>query len=58
MNITESEAGILREHARNMRRNIIKMLTAAGSGHTAGSLDLADIFASLYFKLMHYNFSE
>lgn len=58
MNITESEAGILREHARNMRRNIIKMLTAAGSGHTAGSLDLADIFASLYFKLMHYNFSD
>lgn len=58
MNITESEADILREHARNMRRNIIKMLTAAGSGHTAGSLDLADIFASLYFKLMHYNFSD
>ena len=58
MNITESEADILREHARNMRRNIIKMLIAAGSGHTAGSLDLADIFASLYFKLMHYNFSD
>lgn len=42
-------------HAKNIRRNIIKMLTEAGSGHTAGSLDLADILASLYFGIMNYN---
>lgn len=42
-------------HAKNIRRNIIKMLTEAGSGHTAGSLDLADILASLYFGVMKYN---
>lgn len=42
-------------HARNIRCNIIKMLTEAGSGHTAGSLDLADILASLYFGVMKYN---
>lgn len=31
------------------------MLEAAGSGHTAGSLDLADIFACLYFGIMNYD---
>jgi len=45
----------IEQHARNMRRNIIRMLAEAGSGHTAGSLDLADIFAALYFGIMKYN---
>jgi transketolase len=38
-----------------MRRNIIRMLAAAGSGHTAGSLGLADVFAALYFDILKYN---
>jgi transketolase len=29
------------------------MLEAAGSGHTAGSMDLADIVAALYFNIMN-----
>ena len=35
--------------AKEIRREIIKMLAGAGSGHAAGSLDMADIFAALYF---------
>lgn len=35
--------------ALEMRRDIVKMLTKAGSGHTGGSLSAADIVASLYF---------
>ncbi|MEG1500947.1 MAG: transketolase, partial [Clostridiales bacterium] len=37
------------EAAKEIRRQIIKMLTAAGSGHPGGSLSLADIMAVLYF---------
>jgi transketolase len=45
----------LKEHAKNIRINIIKMLTKAGSGHTGGSLGMADIFTSLYFKVFNEN---
>ena len=42
------------EHKANIiREDIIEMLTLAGSGHTAGSLDLADIVAALYFNIMN-----
>lgn len=36
-----------------IRRDIIKMLAQAGSGHTGGSLSAADIVASLYFWAMN-----
>ena len=36
------------EMAKAIRREIIKMLTAAGSGHPGGSLSAADIMAVLY----------
>jgi len=45
----------IERHALNMRRNIVRMLVTAGSGHPAGSLGLADIFAALYFDVLHYN---
>lgn len=41
--------------AKNIRRNIILSLTAAGSGHIGGSLGLADVFAVLYFSVMKHN---
>lgn len=44
-----------KEKALNIRLSILKMLTKAGSGHTGGSMDLADIFAVLYFKHLNYN---
>ena len=39
----------LKEKAREIRVEIIKMLTEAESGHTAGPLGAADLFACLYF---------
>ena len=42
------------EHkAYQIRQDIIRMLVAAGSGHSAGPLDLAEIFATLYFNVMN-----
>ena len=45
----------LDEIANDIREDIIKMLEHAGSGHSAGPLGLADIFAALYFELMNYD---
>jgi transketolase len=41
--------------ANDIRKDIIKMLEHAGSGHSAGPLDLADIFTALYFDIMKHN---
>ncbi len=43
----------LRRKANHVREDVIRMLTEAGSGHTAGSLDLADIVTALYFNIMN-----
>ena len=42
----------LREMARQIRRDIIKMLMISKSGHSGGPLGLSDIFAALYFNIM------
>lgn len=39
------------EKARAIRRDIITMLEVAGSGHAAGALGLADVFAALFFQI-------
>ncbi len=43
----------LQEMARQIRRDIIKMLLISKSGHSGGPLGLADIFASLYFNILN-----
>lgn len=52
-----SDVDILRieERAAAIRRTIIEMLVAAGSGHTAGPLGMADIFAALYFNILNHD---
>lgn len=45
----------LRIIARNIRCDVIRALAAAGSGHTGGSLGLADVFTVLYFKIINHN---
>lgn len=39
--------------ATEIRKEVIKMITAAGSGHTAGSLGGADIFTAFYFSILN-----
>ncbi|MEK7103118.1 MAG: transketolase, partial [Patescibacteria group bacterium] len=45
----------LEETANEIRKDIIKMLEHAGSGHSAGPLGMADIFTALYFHVLHHN---
>jgi transketolase len=45
----------LEKKANEIRIDIIKMLEAAGSGHVAGPLDLADIFTALYFSILKHD---
>src|SRR5579884_654995 len=41
--------------ANEIREDIIRMLEHAGSGHSAGPLGLADIFAALYFDILKHD---
>src|SRR5687768_16987296 len=43
----------LDEIARQIRIDIIKALLAAGSGHSAGPLGMADVFTALYFSVLN-----
>jgi transketolase len=52
MLLTDTDVLLLEEKAEAIRETIVTMLTTAGSGHTAGPLGMADIFAALYFKLL------
>ena len=45
----------LKEVALSLRRDIIKMTCAAGSGHPGGSLSVADILVVLFFREMRIN---
>lgn len=39
----------------NIREEIIRTLTTAGSGHSAGPLGMSDVFAALYFNILNHN---
>jgi transketolase len=45
----------LQEQANLCRQGIIRALLAAGSGHSAGSLDMADIFTALYQHVLRHD---
>lgn len=44
----------LQKIAKDLRVDVVTMLTAAGSGHTASALGLAEIFSVLYFKILRH----
>jgi transketolase len=41
--------------ARTIRESVITMLLQAGSGHSAGSLGMTDVFAALYFEILKHD---
>lgn len=43
----------LKLKANEIRQSVIEALVEAGSGHSAGSLGLADIFTALYFEVLN-----
>jgi len=53
--ITDDEVVALEKKANEIRQTLIKMLTEAGSGHTAGPLGMADIFTALYFRVLEHD---
>ncbi len=53
--LTSKEVQALELKANQIRQSIIEMLVAAGSGHTAGPLGMADIFTLLYFKVLQHD---
>jgi transketolase len=52
MSMTVAE---LEQQANQIREDIIKMLVAAGSGHSAGPLGMADVFTALYFAVLKHD---
>lgn len=53
--LTETKKLELATTANQIRQSIIEMLLAAGSGHTAGPLGMADIFTVLYFHILRHD---
>lgn len=53
--LSDSEIIDLEKKAEKIRETIIEMLVAAGSGHTAGPLGMADIFTALYFHVLNHD---
>lgn len=45
----------LKKHAVSVREGIIRSLLAAGSGHSAGPLDMADVFTAFYFHILRHD---
>jgi len=45
----------LKRISKEIRKNILISLAEAGSGHTGGSLGLADIFTTLYFNILNHD---
>jgi transketolase len=48
----------LKLHANHVREGIIRSLLAAGSGHSAGPLDMADVFTVLYQEVLRHRPAE
>lgn len=53
--LTEKKLFELERRANLIRQDLLKMLEAAGSGHSAGPLGLADIMTALYFHVLWHD---
>ena len=55
MAISDKEVDAIEKQAYQIRRTVIEMVAEAKSGHTAGPLGMADIFAALYFHILKHD---
>ena len=55
MTLTDEVLAQLEKEAEAIRETIVQMLVAAGSGHTAGPLGMADMFAAFYFHILTHD---
>ena len=54
MYLSHQRIKALYEVANRLREDVIQMLVEAGSGHSAGPLGMADIFAAMYFYVLNH----
>ncbi|MEK7174193.1 MAG: transketolase [Patescibacteria group bacterium] len=52
--LTDAKLRELEMKANQIREDVIRMVSHAGSGHIAGPLGMADIFAALYFHILNH----
>lgn len=55
MSLTDEDVALIEAKAEAIRETILDMLVQAGSGHTAGPLGMADIFAAFYFHILKHD---
>ncbi|MDP2734670.1 MAG: transketolase [bacterium] len=55
MYLNDKETRLLEEQANKIRTKVIDILEDAGSGHSAGPLDMADVFTALYFHILKHD---
>jgi transketolase len=55
MYLDDKDQKFLEEQAVKTRKKVIDILEDAGSGHSAGSLGMADVFTALYFHIMNHD---
>jgi len=55
VHLNNEEITNLEQQANDIRTSVIEMLVAAGSGHTAGPLALADLFSLLYSSVLKHD---
>lgn len=53
--LDDTKIKYLEEKANGIRQSIIEMLLAAGSGHSAGPLGMADVFTAMYFHVLKHD---
>lgn len=53
--LSETDSMHLALQANTLRQLLVEMLSRAESGHTAGPLGMADIFAAFYFYILNHN---
>ncbi len=55
MSVTDEEVQKLEKTANQTRQDLIEMLVASGSGHSAGPLGMADIFTAFYHHVLKHD---
>ena len=53
--LTEKQLVHLERMANRLREDVIRMVSHAGSGHIAGPLDMAEVFAAMYFHILRHD---
>jgi transketolase len=53
--LTDKKLKHLELIANRLRQDVIEMVSHAGSGHIAGPLDMAEVFAAMYFHILKHD---